>query len=106
MKFGRDHHSTIVFLRFNGGEYWEEWRLRTNRGNKLNKPVKFFADRLWRSDNTRALVPFAGMDGSYPSERQARERFTEEVCACGGEVVATTVRLLKELSERFGRGAA
>ena len=106
MKLSREHESANVLLRFEAGAYWEEWSLRTNRGSKANNPVKFFAERLWRSDNTRALVPFAATRGDFASEKDAQAHFLEQVSACGGEMLPNSARLSKELELRFGRSTA
>jgi hypothetical protein len=106
MKLSRAHESTTVLVRFNGGEYWEEWRVRTNRGSKQSKPVKFFADRTWQSNNKLALTPFCATRGDFPSEREAREYFSSQVAFHGGEVVAITPQLSQVLAAKFGRSAA
>jgi hypothetical protein len=102
MKAPRKHSTKVVFMRFRDGEYWEEWNLRFNCGSKQNNPVKFFAERVWRSDLSIALCPFAATRGDFPDERNASAHFAEQAMACGGEVVELSALLVKQLSDRFG----
>jgi len=106
MSVARTHSHLTVLVRFNEGAHWEEWHLRTNRGNKSNKPVKFSATQHWRSDHGVRPIPFAATSGSYASEREAHAQFSCEVAACGGELLAVTNQLSNLLRERFGHSVA
>jgi|CXWL01.1.fsa_nt_gi hypothetical protein len=103
MKNSRTHRVVTVFACFEDGAFWEEWRPRTNRGTKRNKPVKFFADRRWRSDISRMIVPFAGSSGDFENERAALSYFEQQIAQYGGEMVEPTPQLLKDLALRFAR---
>jgi hypothetical protein len=71
MKLARKHRSKSVFVRYLDGSYWEEWDLRFNRGSKKNKPIKFFASRIWRSNYSVNVCPFSATHSDYSSEREA-----------------------------------
>jgi hypothetical protein len=102
MKPARKHESKNVLMRFRDGSYWEEWELRFNVGSKKAKPVKFFASRVWRSDNKIALCPFAATSADFANKREAHDYFLEQVAACGGELLDVTAQLAKEVSSTFG----
>ena len=98
----REHTIKRVLVCFEGGGYWEEWQFRFNVGKKQNRPVKFFADRIWRSDQSRCIIPFSGTHWDYESKAHAEEHFSKEAAAHGGTVVNPTKKILNDLKENFG----
>jgi len=102
MNSQREHSSKIVLVSFQDGEYWEEWELRFNRGNKQYKPIKFFSTRSWRSDISITLCPFGSLSFDCASEKTAEERFVAEMLTIKGQVFQSTFREVRNLRERFG----
>lgn len=102
MTFQRKHSSKIVLVSFLDGEYWEAWELRFNRGNKQNKPVKFFSTRTWRSDFLSNVCPFSRYCFDCASEKIAEETFVAEMLKIKGQVSQSTFREIRNLRERFG----
>jgi hypothetical protein len=98
----RKHSSKIVLVSFRDGEYWEEWELRFNRGNKKHKPVKFFSTRTWRSDVLTSLCPFSSHSFDCASEKIAEEKFIAEMHLIDGQVFQSTFREVRNLRDRFG----
>ena len=97
----RAHSSKTVLIRFRDGEYFEEWIIRFNRGNKMLKPVKFFAHERWRSSNSMRLVPFSATRFDAGSEKDAMRHFVADVGKFGGEVLEITQRWRKLILESF-----
>ena len=98
----RKHSSKIVLVSFCDGEYWKEWELRFNCGNKQHKPVKFFSIRTWRSDVSITHCPFSSHSFDCASEKIAEEKFIAEMLSIDGQVFQSTFREVRNLRDRFG----
>lgn len=82
---------------------WEVWRLRFNRGRKLNRPVKFFASCYWKQG--AAGAPFAGTHWDFANEKEAEAWFSKTAAEYGGIVHPATSDLLAQV-EALGYVAA
>jgi hypothetical protein len=101
----RKHSFKRILVSFRHGEVWEEWSLTFNRGNKQNKPVKFFAARMWRSPcgiNPAVGMTFSALHFDCASEKVAEATFGDEIRDCKGVVVKRSAQLVRELKARFG----
>jgi hypothetical protein len=81
-----EHFEKTVLVNY--ASEWEVWKLRFNRGRKLNKPVKFFASCHWKQGSAGAL--FAGTHWDFPSEKEAEAWFAVCVAEYGGVVHPAT----------------
>jgi hypothetical protein len=93
----RKHSEKLVVVSYSGGETVEVWNLRFNRGSKMNKPVKFFADLAWKHGT--GGVSYSGTRWDFPSEHEAESWFAAGVSERGGEVKFATPQALNELKE-------
>jgi hypothetical protein len=90
---GSHEHSTKTVVVSYSEDEWEVWSLRFNRGNKRNKPVKFFASREWQSGT--AGPSFSGTHTDLASEREAEAWFAASIAEHGGIVRRATPELLR-----------
>jgi len=84
----RTQSTKLVIVSYPGDADWEVWRLRFNRGSKLNRPVKFFASREWKFGTTGA--PHAGTHWDFPNEGEAETWFAADLAEYGGVVHRAT----------------
>ena len=75
----------------------ELWHLRFNRGTKQSKPVKFFADRIWKAGS--GGVAYAGARWDAVSERDAEASFAAAIAEEGGVIEPSSPQLMKKLAE-------
>ncbi len=100
MNFTRSKSSRYVFVSFLSGTEWVEFELSFNVGGKLNKPVKFQANRVW---GTAGVPPmFSGLRGSFSSEAEAEKYLLEQFSAVGGTSHGATSALVGKLKSEFG----
>lgn len=100
----RTKSEKLIFVGFLDGKEWEVWRVRFNRGSKLNKPVKFFAGRTWSSFD--GGCPFSGTHWDFSSEKAAENWFSEQAAEYGGRLERRTLTLVRKLAERGYRDSA
>jgi len=99
MKTERQKTTKTILVRYQDGLCWEAWDLRFNRGSKKERSVKFFADRIWRSDCAVKTCPFDATHFDSSSERDAEAAFAQELITYQGVVVRHfTKALLEELN--------
>ena len=96
MKSHRVQSEKIVFANFSTSDNWEAWHLRFNKGAKLNKPVKFFASKVW-SLNDKG-TQFGGTHWDFADVRSAEEWFAAELLKDGGIMKDASPTLVKELT--------
>ncbi|WP_226669226.1 hypothetical protein [Microbulbifer aggregans] len=90
----------VVFVSFDSESSWAAYEMLFSVGKKLNNPVKFQANCIWKSE----LVPpiFSALRASFVSKTEAQSALASAVEEYGGLLHASNPNLLERLKNEFG----
>lgn len=96
----REKSKKRVFVSFNEETEWAAYEITFNIGTKLLKPVKFQANRIWRTRG--APDAFAGFRASFASKAEALLSLKGALSDYQGNVHEESTSLIKRLESHHG----
>jgi len=90
----------VVFVGFDSERAWAAFELLFSVGSKHSKPVKFQANRIWKSERVPPI--FSTFRASFASKTEAESALALAVEEYGGLFHKGSFKLLERLKNEFG----